>query len=630
MHRFIFAVALMALLVAGAVAQSLEAADVTDTFDSGSRGNLTGTGPTFNNSLLDGSEFADVSPVDGVGVTGGTIRYINTWAGATATEVETPVVDFTAAHDNQDRTLVGAIAAIAANTNDSVSPNNGVIVGDDGGFNALIAGDTSDENYYFQADVYCYDRTAAPAEYEVYGIFARGARDNTPEDVETGGYSYDRQGSYALMWDANLGIVSARRWEANWTGGTALTAGQIVARDAGTFTEFAQDAITGDAWHTLRIECVGDQITFIVDGSELISVTDSTYAAGRAGLGYRESAVASASETQGHFDNLKAGPLQLPWGPPFSLVGTFSTNHAPLPIAADAAGGLYYATFDAASSSVYYLADPVAEIGDTDPSDHALIATVGSFAAGRGFQGIGVNASGEVFASGDNGTGGELLKYGAAPGFAPDATFNGNAAAAFAASRHAGLALLGSNSIAVTRFNSLAYVDQGAGTLIRALGGGTNYQREAVYNPVDEVIYAMRNGASTSEILTGYYGGSTAAEASYEWTAAASLLPDGAVNTAFGIATQHGFIDVTQSPPKLYTIDTAVDPEIRAWDIDSGGASLTFDGSITSATGGAGWASVNDCVRIGNYLYVTGTNDDTIYVYQPTSTTSVEGFELYR
>lgn len=295
-----FAFAMIATL---GMAQDLDTTYVSDEFTSGSRGNPLGTGPTFNNSLTDGTEFQDITNTDGVT---GTIRYINAFAGATGGETESPCLDVTAAQDNPDRLLVGAIEAIPASG--GASPG-AVLIGDDGGFNALFFGETDDSNYFVQVDVYCYDRTSTPTLYESHSLAFRCARDNDPN--ETGGsYTMDRAGSYALTWDAHLGIVSARRWNVN------TSSAPIYNRETASFTEFAQQPLT-EGWHTFRIEGLGSTITFSVDGSVLATAIDSVYADGRAGLVYREGGGTTAitpneDETQAYFDNLRAGPTPVP------------------------------------------------------------------------------------------------------------------------------------------------------------------------------------------------------------------------------------------------------------------------------------------------------------------------------
>ncbi|NUP90897.1 MAG: hypothetical protein HUU25_13945 [Candidatus Sumerlaeia bacterium] len=302
MLRPAFCFSLAAIAALSVSAQDLDTTYVSDEFTSGSRGNALGTGPTFNNSLTDGTEFLAITNTDGVT---GTINYINIFAGATGGEVESPVYNVTVAQDNQDRTLPGAIEAIVASGG---ADPGAVLVGDDGGTNGLLFGENDDANYFVEAAVYCYNRTTpGPPGYETHSVMFRGARDG--EGLLSGGggsYTMDRvAGSFAITWDAQLGTVFARRWN-----GSTTTA-DITNRVATTFTDFGSTTLA-EGWHTFRIEGYGSVITFTVDGSELASVIDSTFPNGRAGLIYREASVVSADETQAYFDNMRAGPATPP------------------------------------------------------------------------------------------------------------------------------------------------------------------------------------------------------------------------------------------------------------------------------------------------------------------------------
>ncbi|MBN1476938.1 hypothetical protein JXA47_09305 [Candidatus Sumerlaeota bacterium] len=301
MKHLLIAVAVLTLLLAMTVmAQDLDTTTVSDTFDSGARGNETGSG-TYGASAS--NEFAVITDTDGVT---GSITYVNSWAGASTGEPahpESPVIDVTVAYDNPDRDLAGAIEAITANPNDSVSPNNAVLIGDDGGFNGLFLGENDDANYYIEADVYCEDRTSeGTGVYEAVSVAFRAGHDPVVYEYC---YSVDRDGAYSLTYDAQLGTVSARKW----TVGNG--AGDIASRVTTTYTEFASLALT-EGWHTFRIEGYLALITFSVDDVELISVVDTEFSTGRPGLVYREAYIDNADESQGKFDNLVAGPATPP------------------------------------------------------------------------------------------------------------------------------------------------------------------------------------------------------------------------------------------------------------------------------------------------------------------------------
>lgn len=292
-------------MVSAAVAQDLDTTTVTDQFDGGTRGNASGS-LTYGAPAIDGSEYEDITNTDGVT---GTIRYINGFAGAStgdSTHGESPVVQITVAHDNPDRDLAGAIEAIPANSRPgATSPEYAVLTGDDGGWNGLFLGESDDSDYYIEIDAYCYDLSAqGTGIYENIMVSARAARN---EDLNMTDYSFnlDRAGSYCLMYDSVLKIVQAIEW------GYGHTYDSIASRDPANYTEYGRVTNVSEGWHTFRIECFRNFINYYFDGALVAEITDSTYANGRPGFGYREYNLDSTDENQGHFDNLKAGPFEI-------------------------------------------------------------------------------------------------------------------------------------------------------------------------------------------------------------------------------------------------------------------------------------------------------------------------------
>lgn len=291
---------LMASLAGGAFAQDLDTVSFTDHLDQGSRGNDLGhqnwTGGNWGSSNPDGSEFEDYSGPDlDISITT-SVRYINSWA--TDGTPESPVQNVSSM-TNPDRSL--PLPSISPNPHHTPGGDTAVVIGDDGGFNALFFGDTDDADYYVEVDMFCPVLNVG-AGFEVAGVVARAARDNDP-DLNEYTFNPDRAGSYSIFYDYQLQEVKAVKWT------TGNTSSDIVVRDPATYTQFGQ-TVTGvtDGWHTLRISCEGDEITFSFDGNVIASVTDTEFAVGRPGLYYREADVPSAEERQGVFDNLRAGP----------------------------------------------------------------------------------------------------------------------------------------------------------------------------------------------------------------------------------------------------------------------------------------------------------------------------------
>lgn len=295
---------LAASLCAVAGAQDLDTVNFVDQLNSGSRGNLIeGTGVNYGAALPDGSEYLDYTGPDLSG-TATYIRYINSWT-TDSNIVESPILDVTTAHTNPDRS--NALAILPPNNRPGATDGNtAVFIGDDGGYNALWFGETDSQNYYASVDLYCKVFTPSDNLVEFIGLSVRGGRNEDPETTETEVYDYafspDRDGSYCLFYDAHQNKFRALKWT------IGVPKGDVEGRVASGYTEFASLALEDSGWHTIQIIANGDNIKFSVDGTELISVTDTEFTNGRGGIYYREAATPSANEMQGVFDNLRAGP----------------------------------------------------------------------------------------------------------------------------------------------------------------------------------------------------------------------------------------------------------------------------------------------------------------------------------
>ncbi len=286
---------LAATLTAGAFAQDLDTVSIVDQFNVGTRGNNTGTG-TFGASKPDGSEFTDYTGTDASTVPTTSIRYINTWA--TDGSPESPVLTVTGPHNNPDRG--NALPPIIANTRPGATgPGTAVVLGDDGGYNALFFGNSDDANYYVQVDLFCpvSSISATVADVETAGLVARAARDDGPTQLTRRdyGYSPDLDGSYGIVYNYRTKEIQAQEFP-NVSGPSTPVGSPIV--------------LTANGWHTLRIECVGTVITYKVNGTVVGTTPAAIYLNGRPGMFYREVGFTgrTAQERQGIFDQLRAGP----------------------------------------------------------------------------------------------------------------------------------------------------------------------------------------------------------------------------------------------------------------------------------------------------------------------------------
>ena len=310
--------------------------------------------------------------------------------------------------------------------------------------------------------------------------------------------------------------------------------------------------------------------------------------------------------------------------------------NAPLPMAADADGGLYTADFNE-GGQVIYIADPVAAIGTTDelPAEVGdVIFEVTGWPASRGLQGLQVDSAGNVYVSGDPGGATYIVKLTPAPDFEVDDDFE-----VAGAIRIGGVALLNDDVIAAAQFGSLYFYDTTTGAQLANVSGGTIYQREPVYNPTDDVFYCIVSGNNSNSLVRGYWsGGAPDNLAGYAFTAE-ELITDGSWGSPFGGATGNAYYDVAND----WFITADNDPEanvrqIRLWVPSAGGTELTLaatiDGSTPDADGDPpafAIESTRDIVRIGDRLFVSSTdNDGIIYVFiDEDAVVSVGDWSLY-
>ena len=146
-----------------------------------------------------------------------------------------------------------------------------------GGIDTTRIGSASDADYFVQAHIYC-DFRAIPGEsgFERVGIFARDNGNGMFEGISGGGV---QGANYALTWDSLDGRVQCLRTVAG------------VPVDLLPTPQYR----FGTQWRLFRLEAVGTQITFKMDGETLLSVTDATHAAGPGGIGYHEYFVNNAN-----------------------------------------------------------------------------------------------------------------------------------------------------------------------------------------------------------------------------------------------------------------------------------------------------------------------------------------------
>lgn len=197
------------------------------------------------------------------------------------------------------------------------------------------------------------------------------------------------------------------------------------------------------------------------------------------------------------------------FGQPFVFQQEFvtGTDNHPYAIAADSSGGIYYATFQDASSRVVYVADPM-----NNPSSLVVITIATDFPLWRGLQGIAVDSSGNVYVSGDTGIATWVKKFGPAPTFTPDAGFTIGST-----SRLGGCDLLSDNVLGCVSWSGIEFFNTSNGTQIAAVTGGVDYQRDLAFNSSNNDLYTAYNNSTASNSCSLWSGGTPASPASYSF-----------------------------------------------------------------------------------------------------------------
>lgn len=137
-----------------------------------------------------------------------------------------------------------------------------------------------------EVDLYCEHRPQLAADgFERVGVFVRdqasGAFDGT----------LSQQGAcYALCWDGHDGRVRCLRVH------------QGSATDLLPTPRF----VPGSAWRRFRVDAVGTQLSFWLDGELLLQASDTTFASGDFGIGYHEYFASNANQRGARVDRCHA------------------------------------------------------------------------------------------------------------------------------------------------------------------------------------------------------------------------------------------------------------------------------------------------------------------------------------
>ncbi|MBD3266014.1 hypothetical protein GF373_05040, partial [bacterium] len=185
---------------------------------------------------------------------------------------------------------------------------------------------------------------------------------------------------------------------------------------------------------------------------------------------------------------------------PFSItyvteIGTPLDLGQPLAIAADSNGGIYYTLLsspDPDTSGCFYIANP---LDAPPPEDHVLVDSGWDtmVPSGRGFVGVEIDSSGNVYLAMDSGTdsSSSITKRSPAPDFDWVDAF-GDLAMLLGA-RYNGVDVLTDDLLAITTFSTVQFVDANTGDILHEVSGGETYQRDIAYNPTTNDLYIAKN-----------------------------------------------------------------------------------------------------------------------------------------
>jgi hypothetical protein len=321
------------------------------------------------------------------------------------------------------------------------------------------------------------------------------------------------------------------------------------------------------------------------------------------------------------------------------------TTSAPGGVAIAPNGDIYYATFESAGSAVVKMSGAVSAMSAGTTPTRTLFAKESSFAdavaieAGRGYNDIEIDSSGNIYVAGTGGTNGTsvLRKLDSA----------GNSVWLYPKdARVQGIAKAGSNLI-VTDFGALREYSDVNGTFVAgttSIPSANQFQRALAYNPSNNDFYAGRNGSNNNDSGNVWSGGTPSTVASYSMTKP-NLLTDVGVGTAFGVATQS--LDFDSNNNQIITVDAndANDPSVgfEVWSVTGSGAAATatmvqsvspsVDPLIGAYTGanGVGYRRIggNDYVAlVGTRIGGNGTIF-TVQLYQLESSSAVQDWQLF-
>jgi hypothetical protein len=280
-------------------------------------------------------------------------------------------------------------------------------------------------------------------------------------------------------------------------------------------------------------------------------------------------------------------------------------------------GDIYWVTFEAGVSKLFRAPGAVAAMdAGTTPTRELVAIESGlpspvAIEAGRGYNDIEVDASGNVYIVGTGGSNATsiLRKLGPAPTHTPQWLFPLDA-------RVQGVAKATTTLVVVT-FGGVRIYDDATGALIGSEAtGGATFQRSVALNAANNDLYAGRNGNNNDDsvnVWAGTAGPSVDANGNYT-QAVTNAIPDIGIGSAFGVATQALDFDPVNS--QLVAVDafnsaavpgpdTAIG--VRVYGVTGAGASVSFSPvQFMDTTPNGAFSGLNgvDYAQIGGNDYV--------------------------
>ncbi len=323
---------------------------------------------------------------------------------------------------------------------------------------------------------------------------------------------------------------------------------------------------------------------------------------------------------------------------PFAFVNDFETvldTGAPMALAADANGGLYYTLFstpEANMTGCYYLADPLNESG---LEQHLLVDDGADMEvpANRGFMGVTVDDEGYIYLTMETGQAdsSNVRKIQPAPDFGLDDVFGGGIL--FYNKRMNGIDFLGNDIVAVSTFDSVEFLAAEDGTSLYEISGGQTYQRDLAYNPENGDIYLSRNSQKPNEaigsvnLLTG--GNVDNVERYSEFQN--HFIPRGGIGGTYGANSQ--LIEYDAMNHHLIVPDySGAQPMMAFYNPDQPEEPLALVDGSESDNGP--FETPTDAVVVHTpqeetFVFISDMGTRRIYVYQTRGETGIDDWEIY-